>query len=304
MNLRTLAAVASRLETLPIVGQARRLSKARFLATPGTRYMDTPHGAVRVREQPSSVGPRLLLGVDGPNVIEHYDALLRALSGKADVVVIEPPGTGGSAPARGFDFRLTSFADLTAHVLAEIGPRTLVFPCYLGLVAEVVARRSPALAPRVVLPQTASAADFLRWADRVDKRRLLRTPFLGQALVSARRRVLARSWYRASVGHRECEGPFAKIADDALVAGGSFCLASLMQALARNSDAAPKSRGPLSVPAAVPWGDKDRSHSRSDPTRTLPGAEVVRVAECGHSPELEEPARFAAWLLSWEEKTR
>src|SRR4051812_45238441 len=99
---------ATFIDTLPFLGQTR-VHNGRALETrPGLAFIETRGGRVRVRRQPLSssssqaAAPRLLIGTDGPNVIEHYDALLRALEGRADVVVFEPPGTGASVPARGF----------------------------------------------------------------------------------------------------------------------------------------------------------------------------------------------------------
>lgn len=264
-----------------------------------TRCVTTPRGDVRICARPSSHGPRVLFGVDGPNAIEHYAELLQALEDKADVVLFEPPGTGGSVPAPGFDFALDSFADTTEHLLTEFGPRTLVFPCWLGLVAQRVARRSPHLAPRVVLPQTVGVEDFSRWADRVDRRRLLRTPIVGQALVAVRPGDVVRGWYRASVGHAHRREPFAETALRVIGGGGVFCLASLMQALEAELKPGHGLGAALPVPAVVPWGAQDRSHAKSDPLQALSGAEVVTFADCGHCPELEEPDRFATWLLGW-----
>ncbi len=296
MNLR---AAIPNLETWPLIGQAARLPGHR-LGGSNIRYASTSLGDVRVRAQPCGVGPRLLFGVDGPNVLEHYDDLFGCLEGRADVVAFEPPGTGGSAPAPSFDFRLGSFARLTLDLLADLGPRTLVMPCYLGHVAQLAARRAPTLAPRVVMPQTVSEADLGRWADRVDPGRLLRTPLLGQAIVAVRRRAIAGGWYRASLGSAERRDAFVAVAERALRSGGCFCLASLMQGLTRDLGRAGVEAAPrLPVPAAIVWGAKDRTHARSAPDLALDGALVVRFEESGHCPELEEPDRFARWIVGW-----
>jgi pimeloyl-ACP methyl ester carboxylesterase len=294
------------LDAWPLIGQAARVRRHR-LGGSQIHYASTSLGDVRVRVHPSGVGPRLLFGVDGPNVLEHYDDLFGRLEGRADVIAFEPPGTGGSAPARSFDFRLGSFARLTLDLLADTGPRTLVMPCYLGHVAQLVARRAPRLAPRVVLPQTVGEADLRRWADRVDPKRLVRTPLLGQAIVAVRRRAIARGWYRASVGHAECRDPFVATADRALRAGACFCLASLMQGLTPDlvqPDEGGTAPAELPVPAVIVWGAKDRTHARSAPGLALAGAEVVLFGDSGHSPELEEPERFAEWIVAWHGVTQ
>ena len=253
-----------------------------------------------MRHAPSSVGPKLLFSTDGPNVIEHYDALLRELEGKADVVIFEPPGTGASEPSRGFDFTLPAFSRVCGEVLRHVGPRTLVFSCYLGFAGQQLAIEEPSLVTRLVMPQTPSWADMRTWAEGVDPRRVVRTPFVGQALMALRRRSVAASWYRACTAEKRFREPFLAAANEAFAHGGCFCLASVMQGFERSPD--PGSLA-LPIPTAVVWGPKDRTHRKSVPERSTPGAEVVRFAECGHSPELEAPRRFTEWLLSWHGET-
>ncbi|MDX2008604.1 MAG: alpha/beta hydrolase [Myxococcaceae bacterium] len=284
-------------EHLPWLGTAARLEPARALSSrPGLSFLDTPGGRVRVRAAPCAVGPRLLIACDGPNVIEHADGLLAALAGRADVVLYEPPGTGASVPARGFDFTIAAFVASSAAVLEAVGPRVLVFPCYLGLVAQALALRSPSRVQALVLPQASNFADLGRWADVVDPRRLVRTPVVGQVLLGARTRSIARGWYRAATSDKRFRGPFIAAADEAFDFGGCFCLASLMQGYEASP---PPVVQPVPTRAAVVVGAKDRTHKHTDFARTLPGAEVVRFDECGHSPELEAPERFVGWLLPW-----
>jgi pimeloyl-ACP methyl ester carboxylesterase len=211
-------------------------------------------------------------------------------------VVFEPPGTGASTPARGFDFTVDAFTRCCTEVLEAVGPRTLVFPCYLGFVGQGIARSHPDLVHGLVMPQTPSWNDMERWANSVDRKRLLRTPVLGQLMLALRRRDVAATWYRASTSDPRFRQPFIDAANEAFAFGGCFCLASLMQGYERGP--APASTE-LPVPTAVVWGPRDRTHRRSDPTQSLPGAEVITMPECGHSPELEDPAGFADVLLRW-----
>lgn len=288
---------AAWVERVPFLGTAGRLDASRALATrPGLSFLDTPGGRVRVRRQPSPTGPRLLVACDGPNVVEPTDALVAALAGRADVVVFEPPGTGASVPAATFDFSVSAFVTSSRAVLEAEGPRVLVFPCYLGVVAQRLALEAPTQVPALVLPQTPSWEDFRRWADVVDPRRLVRTPILGQLVMATRFRAIARGWYRASTSDRQFAGPFTAAANEAFDVGGCFCLASLMQGY----EASPTPQLPApNVPCAVVVGGKDRTHRHSDFSKAVPGAEVVRFDDCGHCPDLEQPARFTTWLLAW-----
>jgi pimeloyl-ACP methyl ester carboxylesterase len=55
------------------------------------------------------------------------------------------------------------------------------------------------------------------------------------------------------------------------------------------------------TPCTVLWGSQDRSHRLTDPLailRDAPHAEVVRLDDCGHFPDLESPQRFVQTLLS------
>ena len=281
-------------------GQSGRVDERRALSSrPGLSFLETSAGRVRVRRAPCSTGPRLLFSTDGPNVIEHYDALLRELDDKADVVVFEPPGTGASEPSRGFDFTLPAFTRACEDVLAQVGPRTLVFSCYLGFVGQALAASQRTLVTRLVTPQTPSWTDLARWAEGVDPRRLVRTPYVGQALMALRRRSIAAGWYRASTSDKRFREPFIAAANEAFSHGACFCLASMMQGLER-SEPPPSVRMP--VPTAIIWGPKDRTHRQSVPEHSTPGAEVVRFNDCGHCPELEDPARFTKWLMAWHQE--
>lgn len=281
-------------------GQAGRVDERRALSSrPGISFLETSAGRVRVRRAPCSTGPRLLISTDGPNVIEHYDSLLGELDGTADVVVFEPPGTGASQPSRGFDFTLPAFTRACEDVLTQVGPRTLVFSCYVGFVGQALAVSRPTLVTRLVTPQTPSWRDMTRWAEGVDPRRLVRTPYVGQALMAVRRRSIAAGWYRASTSNKRFREPFIAAANEAFSHGACFCLASLMQGLERS---APPASVRIPVPTAIVWGPKDRTHQRSAPEHSVPGAEVVRFDDCGHSPELEDPRRFSQWLLTWHQE--
>lgn len=288
---------ATWMESMPVLGQAGRVRELRVLASrPGLSFLDTRGGRVRIRNAPSPEGPRLLLATDGPNVIEHYDELIAAFAGRADVAVFEPPGTGGSAPARGFDFTVNAFTQVCGEVLDAVGPRTLVFPCYLGFVGQALARQKTSQVTRLVTPQTPSWSDLAVWVDLVDPRRIVRTPVIGQVVMAAGRRRIARGWYHASTGDQRFREPFVRAANEAFAQGGCFCLASLMQGYERSP--APLA-AELPVKTAVVYGARDRTHKRSNFDASTPGAEVVRFDGCGHCPDLEDPKGFSDWLLAW-----
>jgi pimeloyl-ACP methyl ester carboxylesterase len=265
------------------------------LGGPDVEWWETRAGIVRARRSPCDRGPRLLFASDGPNVLEHYDGLFDALRGRADVVVYEPPGTGGSFPSRDFGFRLDDFVVNAEEVLKLVGPRVLVFPCYMSFVAGALSRSGRADVLGVVLPQGPSWRQMRRWMERVDPKRILRTPILGQTVLGLFPRRVARGWYAGSASPAARE-PLAAIADLALSRGGCFHLASLTQRFDEGAD----TRDDLgSVPSVVAWGDLDRSHGRPADVTYPRASSIVHFDTCGHSPELEAPRRFADWLLAW-----
>jgi pimeloyl-ACP methyl ester carboxylesterase len=271
------------------------LSGKETLSGPGIEWWQTRAGPVRILRGEAASGPRLLFAADGPNVIEQYAPLLAQLRGRADTIVYEPPGTGGSLPASDFGFRLQDFAANAREVLEQSGPRVLVFPCYMSFVAGALTRESCPQVLGAVLPQGPSWQQMHVWMDRVDPRRVLRTPILGQALLRMMPRRVARGWYAGSAGP-DARDALAAIAESTLGRGGCFCLASITQYF-QSGAAQLDDLG--EVPTAVAWGDLDRSHGLPD-TVSFPRVGCVEhFPHCGHSPELEAPERFAAWLLDW-----
>lgn len=257
-----------------------RLGRSR----PDIHFVPTSGGDVRIRHR-RGPGLRMLVGVDAPDAIEHHDGLLEALDRAIDVVVMEPPGTGGSRPARGFRPTLDAHANVLDEVVRHVGgPRHLVMPCWLGFVA---ARVDPQHVASCTLPQTPPWSHMMRWADRVDPRRVLRTPIVGQLAVALRRRAVIEGWYAASIGHRDQAPDTVTTAHDVQDCGGCFGLASLMQAMQTEGN-------PERPPQAwLLWGERDRTHRTSDP-----GPDAHRFALAGHRPHLEEPGRFVAWWHS------
>jgi pimeloyl-ACP methyl ester carboxylesterase len=293
-------------------GQRGRVEESRATSTrPGIRFIDLTGVAgahhrirIRIREQRAPGKKTVVFACDGPNTLEHYDGLLAELEGRADVIVFDPPGTGCSEPPHYFGFRIRDYAEVTLALLEalELRDATLVFPCYLGFVAAFAASLDGRRIARLVLPQTPSFQEMTPWCDRVDRRRLLRTPMLGQATVALRRREVARSWYRAAIPDGARRSAFVTAADEAFSAGGCFCLASLLQRW--STEVFPDVRS-ITLPVDIVWGMKDRSHraSRADGFRHhLPSARVITFEDLGHSSDLEDPSAFVDRVLFAEER--
>ena len=265
----------------------------------GNRFVDIGGAEVRVREVGPAGAPAFVFAGDAPVGIENYDRLLAAWpADRRRAVVVEMPGFGFSRARRGFDFTVAAFVDATVRALdaLECVRPTLVFPCAWGFVALEVARARPERVARLVLPQTPAWQDMARWADRVDRGRILRRPVVGQLLMKVRSTGVARQWFSAAYPDRRFGDSLYGDCAEAFAHGGKFSLASLMQGFEQSRAPA---TGPLELPVQVLWGGGDRSHRPTPPDSMksmVPGAEVEVIGSAGHSPELEHPDRLLALL--------
>ena len=191
------------------------------------------------------------------------------------------------------------------EVLDQLGVEraVLALSCVAGLASVAAAVERPERVAGVVGVQSADFAGALAWSQRVDRRGWVRTPVLGQMLVRWNRRPLAHQWYRAASGDPRWVEPFAGKALRAYDQGAYYSLASALQNLSRLD--ADRVLGTVeAMPAVAIWGQRDRTHRRTDRSalaRYLPRLTVVEIDEAGHFPELEAEERFRVELLRWME---
>jgi pimeloyl-ACP methyl ester carboxylesterase len=180
----------------------------------------------------------------------------------------------------------------------------VAFSCVWNYLALTVAARRPDLVRALVVVQAPRWSEEVAWAERIDRRGVIRTPVLGQAVMAAGSRLVARRWYRAALprgypAHRSAA--FAVPADQALRAGAVFCLASLTQAWF--AGAAPD-LVPVDLPAVVLWGGADRTHRHSSPGSAsvyLPSGRSWSTPTPATSRSWRNPARLreALDLVGW-----
>jgi pimeloyl-ACP methyl ester carboxylesterase len=159
-----------------------------------------------------------------------------------------------------------------------------------------VAQLAPARVNNLVLSQTPSMAAMHAWTSRVIPWPL-RVPVIGQMIAWLSRKKAAHGWYKIALPRTTSPTLFQQKAGDALSGGACFCLASVVQGLARET--VDGLRG-VTTPCTMIWGTLDHSHKHTDPhsLHTLvPHAEIVRFEDCGHFPDIDQPGRYAAMLV-------
>lgn len=287
--------LSSRLDHLLTRFSAWRLGPPRDGSLP-TRRIATPAGRVRVFDS-GSAKPCVVIAPDGPNVIEHYEALIRRLAPGHRVVCCDLPGFGHSLPAPTYTHSLDEGARAVLAVLDALGiaRAALAFSCANGFYALRAAQLAPHRIMALVLAQTPSMTAMHAWKRRVIPWPVT-VPIVGQAAVWLAREKSAHGWYDHALPHNRPRQPFRRLAQQAFSQGACWCLAGVTQGLAR---ADVHSLRGITTPCTLLWGARDRSHRHTDPASLrdlVPGAEILRCADSGHFPDLEQPERFAALL--------
>lgn len=260
------------------------------------------HAQIRYRER--GQGRPLVFAADPPVTLEFYDELLALYSQHFRVIVFEIPGMGFSVPLSGYDCSFTPTNDGVAEFLQAIvrEPAVLAFSCVGGFAAVDLAVRHPALASHLVLIQTPSWSEALRWKHSRDPKGILGRPVLGQLAMNRAKRTRAPLWFRLALGRETEPYPsYCDCAQDAIRRGAGWALASAFQHYLVDEAPPPP---PASQPTLVIWGEMDRSHAPTDKHASAQLAQRVefeRYADLGHFPELEDPPRVLARIRAFLE---
>ncbi len=283
---------------IPVLN-GRRVSKERSHPSTTGGYQIMYLESTRIRYSVSGSGSTcIVISADPPAPLEAYGDLIEKLSEKYTVVAFEAPGFGFSHP-----LRLNSkhdFESVTNYVLEFIvnldrGPYVLALPCMLGYSAIKIAHTHAALVSHVVLNQTPSWPEAVKWRAGRDRMNILRTPVLGQLalILLGRRRV--RKWFADVISSPSTASGLTTAAQKSLDSGACFSLASCFQTYMRKNPELKK----INQPCLIVWGNDDVSHSKTKKcsTRTF----TNDYSECvlqgvGHSPELEDTSRFVTEL--------
>ncbi len=274
-----------------------RKRQEKSLQSEHMRLLATQAGVLRVLDTGGYKQP-LLVVPDGPCVIEHYADLIDLLSADFRVVCFDLPGFGFSYPALTYDFSVIQTTEAIIEVmdLLAIRDASLAFTCANGFLALRLAKQYPHRITHLVLGQTPSFTAMRQWNERIIPN-ILQVPYLGQAIAARFARQFSARWYDTALPpNSEHKSAFVAIANQALKAGGCFCLASLVQGLKRTDDS---EFDEVSVPTLLIYGSRDRSHRHTDFASLrehVPQAEIITFTGCGHFPDLERPQIYATHI--------
>ena len=268
---------------------------------PDIRFHRGARAQIRYRERGS--GRPLVFVADPPVTLELYDELLALYAEHFRVIVFEIPGMGFSTPGARYDLRFQPANDGIADFLrAVVGvPAVLAFSCVGGFIAVDLAHRHPELVSHVVLIQTPSWPQAVRWKHSRDPSGVLSRPFIGQLVMNRLKKSRAPLWFDLALGSREAPryALFCDCTQHTVAKGAGWALASAFQHYLTD---APPPLPPISQPTLVLWGERDRSHATTDKqssTQLAEPVELERYADLGHFPELEDPPRVLARIRAF-----
>ncbi len=280
----------------------RETGKAR-VNVPGAELVDTTSGPLQVLDtgrpagSPDAASLVLIHGTGG--AINWWDEVIPELSRKRRVIALDLLGYGGSAkPDSGYS--IESQAGLVAQVLNRLGvSRAIAVGHSLGgSVATALAGDSPALVAGVVLidssPTRASGGPgFTANAARV--------PVIGPLLWRlAPDTVLRRGLSRAFAPGAGVPDPF--VADLRAMTYPAYRDSASAGDRYTDSGSLPTRLQAAGVPLLVIFGAEDRMYPARESLSAyagVPGVKTALVADAGHSPQVEQPARTAAEILGF-----
>lgn len=186
------------------------------------------------------------------------------------------------------------------HLAAQHGEAVVVVGNSLGGCAALRAAARDDLPLRAIVPVAPAGFDHPTWFRAIEGDALVRTVLQGQ---------LPTRVVRAFVGQAYRQLAFARprAIEAQVVSAFVSHMAEqrdLRRALATGATLVPELKDPfrldrIDVPVLLVWGDRDRmvTHKGSRHlVAALPKLRYELLEGCGHCPQLEEPARFAALL--------
>ena len=242
----------------------------------------------------------LVFAADAPVNLEDYDVLIAHLRERYRVVVMELPGFGFSLPKLSMSFKFDDSVDVLVEFISHLNcpPYVLGFPCAAGYFAIRMADRAPSNISHLVMLQTPDWQQEQCWKQRLDPKNLISKPFIGQAIVKARKNQIAHQWIEYSCQNEELTRRIQNNCSANFENGASYSLASALQVSL-------PSQQPLlnkvSQPSIAIYGKSDKSHRTTNfnsITRYFHNIRVHGLDGIGHLPELEAPSRVSKCIHS------
>lgn len=264
------------------------------------RFLEAGGVLFRYRERGS--GPVLLFCADPPVTLEMYDELLAQFAPHFRTVVFEAPEMGFSVANRRFDFSFQQTnSAIVAFMEAVTGPGCITaFSCVAGLSSIAIAADRPDLVSKIVLIQTPSWQEEVRWKYTRDPKGILARPVIGQLAMRKLRQSRAPLWFRLAVGRGDRLEPWCDCAQHTIREGAGWDLASAFQNYLTDT---PGFSRQACQPMLLLWGAKDGSHPDTvrDSARTHASGPVTAITyeDLGHFPELEDPSRVLPDILAF-----
>lgn len=227
-----------------------------------------------------------------------WDPVLERLARRRDVVALDLPGFGASAPLQG-DPTIAALADAVCELIDELGLRRphVAGNSLGGGLALELARTGRARSATGLSPVGFARGREIAFAARS----LSASRALARALDTAAPALLASAAGRTLLHSQYFARPWQVPAADALRAtrnlGSSPGFAStLPHVIAFRWD-----HGDLDVPVTIAWGARDRlliARQGRRARRLMPRARHVWLQGCGHVPTWDDPEQVAGVLLA------
>lgn len=259
------------------------------------RHVRLPSGlTIECAEQGRRGGPAVLMLHGITDTWRSFEPVLPWLAPDWHVVSMTQRGHGGSSAAS--SLRTRDFAADAADLITTLGlPKVLVVGHSMGAVNALrMAIDQPSLVRGVVAAGAfASFSDKPGFVDFVQSQMLT----LGEKVP----RELAESFQRDTVNGPVAPGLLETMVDECLrtpAATWRGAFAALLE------DDFSTELHTIDAPVLLPWGDADAFSPESDQqrlVRQIPRAKRVVYAGAGHALHWEQPRRFAADLIRFEQ---
>ncbi|HEX4918332.1 MAG TPA: alpha/beta hydrolase [Limnobacter sp.] len=255
--------------------------------------LETAHGYLRYLDTQKDNRPSLVFLCDPPVQVESYQPLIELLGASYRLIAVELPGYGQSKIKSG---KAMAFRDTTEQLAMllntlRLKQYVLIAPCVTCFVAVSLVKNHGLKPASLILMQAPSLQEMRAWTDRMDPKKLLRTPYLGQLLMRIKAKGLARFWMHYASGSKQAGSKLAAEVSRGMDAGASYPLASMLQSWYRSGPA----DGSLEIPTLSIWGRRDRSHAETPCGCTAAhSSDMVHLEmhNTGHFSELEDPEQF------------